>query len=90
MLEIAIKFTGEQYEVRMVWSETEANLPNNYNSALFQLYSRHGRFQREPNWKILNQQSIDTNVKKKLVKLLDRSELKRTFGKNGIGHSIQC
>ena len=34
MLESTTKFTGEWYEVGMLWSEPEPNLPNNYNSAL--------------------------------------------------------
>ena len=43
------KFTGERYEVGMLWNETESNLPNNYSSALVQLYSLERRFQRDPN-----------------------------------------
>ena len=48
-LEITTKFTGERYEVGMLWSEPEPNLPNNYGSALGQLYSLERRFQRDPN-----------------------------------------
>ena len=32
------EFTGDRYEVGMLWSEPEPNLPNNYSSALGQLY----------------------------------------------------
>ena len=45
-LETTTKFTGEQYEAGMLWSEPEPNLPNNYGSALGQLYSLERRFQR--------------------------------------------
>ena len=65
----------------MLWSETEPNLPNNYSSALGQLYSLERRFQRDPNLKKLYQQSIDTDVEKVFVKILDESEVKGTFGK---------
>ena len=81
MLESTTKFTGERYEVGMLWSEPEPNLPNNYSSALGQLYSLERKFQREPNLKNLYQQSIDTDVEKGFVKILDESEVKGTFGK---------
>ena len=60
---------------------TRANLPSNYSSALGQLYSVEQRFQRDPNSKNLYQQSIDTDVEKRFVKILDEFEVKRTFGK---------
>ena len=72
MLESTTKFTGERYEVGMLWSEPEPNLPNSYSSALGQLYS---------NLKNLYQQSIDTDVEKRFVKILDESKVKGTFGK---------
>ena len=81
MLESTTKFTGERYEVGMLWSEPEPNLPNNYSSALGQLYSLERRFQRDPNLKSLYQQSIDTDIEKRFVKILDESEVKSTFGK---------
>ena len=74
MLESTTKITGKRYEVGMVWSEPEPNLPNNYSSALGQLYSLERRFQRDPNLKNLYQQSIDTHVEKGFVKILDESE----------------
>ena len=51
--ESTTKFTGERYEVGMLWSEPEPKLPNNYSSALGQLYSLERRFQRDPNLKNL-------------------------------------
>ena len=80
MLENATKFTGERYEVGMLWSETEPNLPNNSSSALGQLHALR-RFQRDPNLKSLYQQSIDADVEKGFVKILNESEIKGTFGK---------
>ena len=81
MLESTTKFTGERYKVEMLWSELEPNLPKNYSSALGQLYPLERRFQRDPNLKSLYQQSIDTDVEKGIVKVLNESELKGTFGK---------
>ena len=81
VLESTTKFTGERYEVGMLWSEPEPNLPNNYSSALGQFYSLERRFQRNPNLKSLYQQSIYTDVEKGFVKILDKSEVKGTFGK---------
>ena len=81
MLESTTKFTGELYQVGMLWSEPEPNLPNNYSSALGQLYSLERRFQMDPNLKSFYQQSIDTDVEKGFVKILDESEVKGTFGK---------
>ena len=80
-LESTTKFTGERYVVDMLWSEPEPNLPNNYGSALCQLYSLERRFQRDPNLKELYHQSIDTDVEKGFVKILGKSEVKGTFGK---------
>ena len=81
MLESTTKFTGGRNEVGMLWSEPEPDLPNNYSSALGQLYSQERRFRRDPNLKNLYQQSIDTDVEKGFVNILGESELKRTFGK---------
>ena len=46
-----------------------------------QLNSLERRLQREPNLKSLYQKSIDTDVEKGFVKILDESELKGAFGK---------
>ena len=80
-LESTTKFAGDRYEVGMLWSEPEPNLPNNYSSALGQLYSLERRSQRDPKLKELYQQSIDTDVEKGFVKKLSKSEVKGTFGK---------
>ena len=81
MLENTTKFTGERYEGGMLWSEPEPNLPNNYSSALGQFYSLERIFQGDPNLESLYQQSIDTDVEKGFVKILDESKVKGTFGK---------
>ena len=75
LLESKTKFTGKRYEVGMLWNEPEPSLPNNYSSALGQLYSLERRFQRDPNLKEMYQQSIDTDVEKGFVKILGKSEV---------------
>ena len=81
MLESTTKFTGERYEVGMLWSEPEPNLPNNHSSALGLLFSLKRRFQKDPNLKSLYQQSIDTDVEKKFVKILGEFKVKGTSAK---------
>ena len=81
LLESTTKFAGERYEVRMLWSEPEPNCPNNYGLALGQLYSLKGRLQNDPNLKEMYQQSIDADVEKGFVKILKKSEVRSTFGK---------
>ena len=39
ILEKTTKFTGERFEVGMLWSEDDPKLPNNYGAALGQLFS---------------------------------------------------
>ena len=73
--------TGERQEVGMLWSEPEPNLPNNYSSALGQIYSMVRRFRRDPNLKSLHLQSINTDVEKGFVKISNESEVKGNIGK---------
>ena len=80
-LESKTTFTGERYEAGMLWSEPEPNPPNNYGSTLGQLHSLEQRFQRDPKLKEVYQQSIDTDAEKGFVKVLGKSEVKSTFGK---------
>ena len=81
VLESTTNFAGERYEVGMLWSEPEPNLPNNHSSALGHPYSLDQRFQRDPNLKSFYQQSIDRDVEKRFLKILDESKVKGTFGK---------
>ena len=46
-------YTGELYEVDVLWSELESNHKNNYGSALGHFYSLEQKFQRDPNLKEL-------------------------------------
>ena len=77
MLESTTKFTGERHEVGILCKEPEPNLLNNYSSAFGQLYSLEQRFQRDPNLKSLYQQSIDTDVEKKIRKDIGRIRSER-------------
>ena len=75
------KYPSNKIPVSVHWSDPEPNLPNNYGSAMSQLYSMDHRLQRDPNMKQFYQQSVDTGVEKGFVKTLGKSEVKGTFGK---------
>ena len=81
MLQKSTVFTGERYEVGVLWSEPDPKLPVNYSAALGQLYSLERRFQRDLELKVMYQQTIDTDVEKGFVKILNESEVKGTPGK---------
>ena len=67
--------------MRMLWSEPGQNLPNNYSSALGPALLTGAKIPKDPNLESLYQQSIDTDVEKGFVKILDESEVKGTFRK---------
>ena len=79
MLESTTKFTGERYEMGMLWSELEPKLPNNYSLGLGQLYSMVRRFQMDPTLKNSYQQSMYTDVKKGIRKDIGRVQNERHF-----------
>ena len=81
MLQKSTVFTGERYQVGVLWSEPDPKLPVNYSAALGQLYSLERRFQRDPELKLMYQQTIDTDVEKGFVNILNESEVKGTPGK---------
>ena len=71
---------GKRYEVGMLWSDPEAYLANNYCWALGQLYALEQKLQRDTVLKEFYKQSIDTDAEQKFVKILVKSEVKRSFG----------
>ena len=75
------KFTGERYEAWLIWSGLEPKPPNNYSSALVQLYSLELRFQPEPNVQELYQQSIDIDDEGRFMKVLGKIGNQRHFRK---------
>ena len=81
MLESTTKFTGERYQVGMLLSEPEPNLPQNYSPALRKLHLLGRISQRDPKLKCLDKQSMETEVEKRFVKIVDDSTLKDIFGK---------
>ena len=85
LLESTTNFTGERYEVGMLWSEPEPNLPNNYSSALGQLYSLERRFQRD---NCINSQLIQI-LKRDLWRSLVNRKSKALSERNGVCHTIQ-
>ena len=82
VLESTTKFTGERYEVGMLWREPDANLPNNYSSlSPGSALLTGAKIPKGIQMKSLYQQSIDTDVEKRFLKILNESEAKGTFGK---------
>ena len=82
-------FTGEWYEVGVLWSEPKPNLSNNYSSALGQLCSLEQRFHKNPNRENLYQQSIDIDEEKGFVNILEVKNPKwgAPSGGKGICHT---
>ena len=74
-------YNGIHRRAVLIGNAVGPSLPNNYSSALGQLYSLERRFQRDPKLNRLYQQSIDTDIENGFVKILGESELDGTFGK---------
>ena len=64
----------------MLCCEPEPNIQNKYSSAFCQLFSLERKFQRNPHVK-LYQQSIDSEVVERIVKIMSKPEFNRIFGK---------
>ena len=62
-LEQTTRFTGERYEVRLLWREEEVKLPNNFYSAMGQLNSLERRLQKNDTLRKRYQETNDTDVK---------------------------
>ena len=72
------RFTGERYEVGLLWREDEVKLPNNFYSAMGQLRSLEKRLQKDDKLRQRYQETIDTDVKAVYVQKIDQTELKET------------
>ena len=78
MLKATTKFYGERYEVGLLWKNAKPLLPNNYSSAVSQLKSLERRLEKDENLKERHRATIDVDVQKKLVRILDEAELENT------------
>ena len=77
-LEQTTRFTGETYEVGLLWREDEVKLPNNFYSAIGKLKSLERRLQKDDIDDILRkcyQETIDTDVKAGYVRKVQQVEL---------------
>ncbi|XP_075262530.1 uncharacterized protein LOC142354150 [Convolutriloba macropyga] len=77
-LEQTTRFTGERYEVGLLWREDEVKLPNNFYSAMGQLKSLERRLQKDDILRKRYQETSDTDVKAGYVRKVQQIELNET------------
>ena len=80
-LEQTTRFTGERYEVGLLWREDEENLPNNFYSAMGQCKSLERRLQKDDMLRKRYQETNDTDVNAGYVWKVDQTELNETRDK---------
>ena len=78
MLKAITKFDGERYEVGLLWKNAKPHLPNNYSSAVSQLKSLERRLEKDESLKQRYKETIDKDVQKGLVRILDEAEFEST------------
>ena len=78
MLNAIAKFDGERYEVGLLWKNAKPHLPNNYSSAVSQLKSLERRLEKDEKLKQRYKETIDVDVLKGFVRILDEAEIKNT------------
>ena len=77
-LKATTNFDGERYEVGLLWKNAKPHLPNNYSSAVSQLKSLERRLEKDENLKLRYKETIDVDVQKGFVRILDEAELENT------------
>ena len=78
MLKATTNFDGERYEVGLLWKNAKLHLPNNYSSAVSQLKSLVRRLEKDANLKQRYKETIDVDVQKGFVRILEEEELENT------------
>ena len=78
MLKATTNFDGERHEVGLLWKNAKPHLPNNYSSAVSQLKSLERRLEKDANLKQRYKETIDVDVQKGFVRVLDEAELENT------------
>ena len=80
-MEQTTRFTGERYEVGLLWRKAEVKLPNKFYSAVGQLKSVERRLQKDDMLRTCYQETIDTDVKAGYVRKVQQVELNETRDK---------
>ena len=80
-LEQTTRFTGERYEIGLLWREEEVQLPKNFYFAMGQLKSLERRAQKDDMLRKRYQETIDTDVKAGYVRKVKQVELNETRDK---------
>ena len=78
MLKATTMFDGERYEVELLWKNAKSNLPKIYTSAVSQLKSLERRLEKDAKLRQRYQETIDVDVQKGFVRVLDETELENT------------
>ena len=78
MLKATTKFHGERYEVGLLWKNSKPQLPINYSSAVSQLKSLERRLEKDENLKQRYKETIDVDVQKGFVRILNEAEIENT------------
>ena len=78
LLKAATNFDGEMYEVGLLWKTSKPRLPNNYSSALSQMKCLERRLEKDPQLEKRYQETIDVDVEKEFMRILDEVELENT------------
>ena len=80
-LEQTTRFTGERYEVALLWREDEVKLPNNIYSAMGQLKSLERRPQKDDMLPKRYQETINSDVEAGYIRKVQQVELNETRDK---------
>ena len=78
MLKATTKFDGERYEVGLFWKNAKPHLSNNYSSAVSQFKSLERLLEKDEKLKQRYKETIDVDVQKGFVRILDEAELENT------------
>ena len=78
MLKATTKIDGERYEFGLLWKNAKPHLPNNNTSAVSQFKSLKRRLEMDANLKQRYKETIDVDVLKGFVRILDEEQLENT------------
>ena len=78
LLKAITKFDGERYEVGQLRKKAELHLPNNNSSLVSQLKSLERRLDKDENLNQRYTETIDVDVQKGFVRVLDEAQVENT------------
>ena len=91
MLKATMNFDGERFEVGLLWKNSKPHMPKNYGSSFIQMKSLEHRPEEDPQLKKRFQKTIDADVERGFVRMLDDVELETLkHTRNGMFHITWC